>query len=249
MRDLSGLDKYVSNPSPTTVLIIVHKHKKLDMRTAFAKTLKSKAVIYEAKKLYDNQIPSFLKKLFQNKKLKIEENAAELMSEYLGTDLSRLNNEVEKIALNLEKGATVDTAIIEKEVGISRDYNLFELQKAIATRNLEKLYRIIQYYSANPKKNPPTMVIGFLYGFYSKLLLLHAMKGQDDKSLMRQLKLKTAFQLREYKQAARNCTFYHTRKAIHLLKEYDLASKGCGVNLNNLKDGDLLKEMLYRLVH
>lgn len=249
MRDLASLESYINQPSLSTVLLICHKHKKLRMNTKLGKLLKEKSLVYESKRLYDNQVPAFVKKYIKSLKLNIDEGAAELLSEYLGTDLGKVVNELDKLAINLEPGSLVDVKTIEDNIGISRSYNVFELQKALAIRDKEKIYRIVNYFAAQPKKNPFVLVVGSLYNFFSKVLIYHGVSKLDEQSILSALSLKSKFFLKDYRAAARTFPYGKTKEIIGILHEYDLKSKGVGMNLTNVPDGDLCKEMIYKIIH
>ena len=163
MKTLKDLQAYCGKPVPTTILVICHKHKKLDTRTKFGKVLKAKAVVFESSKVYDNQIGAWIEDYLQTKKLRVEPNATELMAEYLGTNLSKVANELDKLVINLAEGSTITPQIVQDNIGISKDYNVFELQDAIGVRNVLKANRIINYFIANPKKNPLVVVVATLY--------------------------------------------------------------------------------------
>ena len=247
MKALSNLQPYIERAVPTTILVICHKHKKLDARTKFAKSLKANAVLFESKKLYDNQVPDWISDYLKNKKLKINPNAAQLIAEYLGTNLSKIANEMDKLAINLPEGTTIDEKHIQDNIGISKDYNVFELQKALGQRSVLKANRIIQYFISNPKKNPLVMVIGTLYNYFSKVYMLHFLRNLPDRELSSALKLRSEFFLKEYKFTARNYNLSKTKDVISILKEYDLKSKG--VDRDSTSEGELLKEMVYKIMH
>lgn len=249
MRDIASLEAYIKQPALTTVLVICHKHKKLKMNTKFGKLVKENALVLESKKLYDNQVPGFIKKFIKGLKLDIDDAAAELLGEYLGADLGKVVNELEKLAINLEKGTLVTPKIIEDNIGISREYNVFELQRALAVKDKDKVYRIIRYFTALPKKNPMILVLGSLYNFFSKVLIFHAVSRQSEAEILSALKLKSKFFIKDYRAAARNYPYAKTLAIINILHEYDLKSKGVDVNLTNMADGDLYKEMIYKILH
>ncbi len=247
MKSLQGLQPYIEKAVPTTILVVCHKHKKLDARTKFAKSLKEHAVLFESKKLYDNQVPDWIADYLKNKKLKINPNASQLIAEYLGRDLSKIANELNKLEINLQEGTTIDEKHVQENIGISKDYNVFELQKALGQRSILKVNRIIQYFVANPKKNPLVMVIGTLYNYFSKIYMLHFLRNLPDRDLSSALKLRSEYFLREYKLTARNYNLKKTQKVIAILKEYDLKSKG--VENVSTSEGELMKEMVYKIMH
>ena len=199
------------------------------------------------KKLYDNQIPDWINSYLKTKKLSITSNAAELVAEYLGSDLSKISNELDKLAINLPQGTEVQLQHVLDNIGISKDYNVFELQKALGQKNILKANRIINYFIANPRKNPLVMVVGALYNFFSKVYITHFLKNTSDRELATALNLRSEYFLKDYKLAARHYPLQSTEKIISLLKKYDLRSKG--VDNNNTSDGELLKELIFRILH
>lgn len=247
MKGLQDLQLYIEKAVPTTIFVICHKHRKLDARTRLAKSLKAHAVVYESKKLYDNQVPDWIATYLKSKKMTIAPNAAQLIAEYLGTDLSKIVNELDKLVINLPAGTAVNEKHIQDNIGISKDYNVFELQRALGTRDVVKANRIINYFISNPRKNPLVVVIGTLYNYFSKVFILHFMKHDADRDISKALKLRSDYFLKEYKIAARNFNLPKTKKVIHLLKEYDLRSKG--VDNDSTSEGELMKEMVWKILH
>jgi DNA polymerase III subunit delta len=251
MKSLSELAVYAENPMNTTIFVICHKHKKLDLRTKFGKTIAANAVVFEAKKLYDNQIPDWIIAQCETKKLKIEMPAAALMAEYLGTDLGKIAGEIDKLTLNLAKGTTVTENHIQEYVGISKEYNVFELQKAIATRDMARIARIMQYFSANIKKNPLIFTISSLFGFFSKVYMVHSLKAQgaSEATMLKELDLRSEWFLRDYKAGAMNYTAGKTVAIISLLRAYDLKSKGVDMDLTHTGEEELMKELFFKILH
>ena len=249
MRSLKELQSYVQQPADTTVLVICHKHKKLNLNSSFGKALKSKAVVFEAKPLYDNQVPDWIAHHLKSRKLKIDPLAANLVAEYLGKDLSKVANEMEKLVINLQPGTTVDEKIIEEYIGISKDYNIFELQKAIGKREVLKANKIVHYFASNPRKNPVQVVIGSMATYFAKIYTLHFVGKKAEKDILEALKLRSAFFLREYRNAARNYSVEQTERALCLLKDYDLKSKGVDYNTVGKEDGALLRELVWKILH
>ena len=247
MKTLSDLKLYVDKPVPTTVLVICHKYKKLDMRTAFAKALKKNAVIFESKRLYDNQVPAWIGDYLKQKKFGISPEATRLVAEYLGTNLSKIANELDKLAINLPQGSKISEQNIQDQIGISKDYNVFELQNALGQRNVLKANRIVNYFISNPKKNPFVVVIGTLYNFFSKVYMMHFLKTSPDREVASTLKLRSDYFLKDYKLASRNYKPQKTKEVIAILREYDLRSKG--VNNDSTPSGELLKEMVWRILN
>lgn len=247
MRTLKELLPYIERPVHTTILVLCFKHKKFDGRTKFGKLVKQKALIFESKKLYDNQIPDWIQSYLKDKKLSISPANAALIAEYLGENLSKVSNELDKLAINLAPGTEVNEKHIQEQIGISKEYNVFELQKALGTRNVVKSNRIINYFISNPKKNPLVVVVGTLFNFFSKVYLTHFLKNSSEREMMEKLGVRHAFFLKDYKLAARNYPYQKSQNVISILKEYDLKSKG--VDRVNATEGDLMKELVFKILH
>ncbi len=244
---LKRLQNYVEHPLSSTVLLMAHKHKKLDMRTGLGKALVKHAVVFESKALYDNQVPDFIRNWLKENKLTIEQAALDLMVEYLGTDLGKVINELEKLKLNLTEGASINAELVEKYIGISREYNVFELQKALASKDILKANRIVKYFSENPKDAPFVMVISSLYGYFSKVFMFHFVKNQSPAEQVKALALRSEWFLKEYNMAVKNFPRPKVENIIGLLREFDLKAKG--VNSDGVPEGQLLKELVYKILH
>lgn len=248
MKDLKELAKYVSAPTPSTVLVICHKHKAFNKNTKFGKLLKEKAVFFEGKKLYDNQVPEWIQNHLKSLKLKISPQTSALLAEYLGTDLSLVARELEKLSLHLDSGTEVTSAHVEEHVGISREYNIFELQKALAQRNLNKVTRIVKNFMSNPKKNPLIMVIASLSSFFTKVYLYQFVKNKSDQEAQKALNLRSSWALKDYRAAVRNFDLDKTENVLTTLLEYDLKAKGVNYNSVGKEDGELMKEMIWKIL-
>jgi DNA polymerase-3 subunit delta len=249
MKGLTELQAYIEKPVPSTILCICYMHKKFDARTNFAKVLKQHAVVLETKRLYDNQVPDWIIQFGKGHELTIGPAEAGLIAEYLGADLSKVANELEKLALNVPKGANITRAHIEQYIGISREYNAFELHRALAARDWPKAFRMVQYFAANPKKGPMVLIIGSLYGFFSKVYMLHFLGGVPEKQQIKQLGIGNAFFLKDYRLAARHFNRSQTEQVLALLREYDLKTKGVDLNTTSVPEGELLKELVWRIVN
>ncbi len=247
MKTLVNLQKYVERPTSSTILLIVHKHKKLDMRMAFAKALVKNAVVMESKPLYDNQIPDWIRNYLKEIQLMIDANAAELIAEYLGTDLGKIANELDKLRLNLPPNSTVNVKQVQDNIGISKDYNVFELQKALSAKNILTANKIVQYFARNPKDAPFVVVISNLYNYFSKVYMLHFLSNKPDKEVLYVMGLRSDFFLRDYKMAARHYNPFKTEQILGFLREYDLKSKG--VDADGTDAGELLKELVFKILH
>lgn len=243
MRDLLKLEAYIDKPLESTILVVAHKQGKIDGRSKMAKLIKDRGVILSTKKLYDNQVPSWAEAYVRGQGLAISEKACVLLADHIGNDLSRIANEIDKLMVNLPAGKKIDENDIEKYVGISKEYNVFELQNAIGQQDMQRTMRIINYFSANPKAGPIQMVIPALYNYFAKINLLFGIKG-GEKEMASALGVHPFF-LKDYTAAARKFGPAGTEKAILLLHEYNLRS--IGVNDSGNEDGELMKEMVCRM--
>lgn len=237
---------YLKNPVKSTILVFAWKHGTPDGRKAFAKEIKKAAVFFESKPLYENQVAAWVRNWLSQKKYKIDEQAAELLAEYTGTDLSKVANELEKLIINKQPGETITTTDIETGIGISKDFNVFELSNALGNKNKTKAYQIVNYFVANPKNGPLVLILGTLQGFFSKVYLAHQNKSLGDKEMASALKVAPFF-IKDYKTAARNYNERKLEEVFYTLEEYDLRSKG--VNNNSIREGELLKEMISRILN
>jgi DNA polymerase-3 subunit delta len=249
MKTIADLAGYMENPMPSTLFVVCFKHKKYDMGTKFGKILKAKTLAFESKKLYDNQVPDWINSYCKSKKLSMEATAANLLAEYLGTDLGRITNELDKLALNLPAGATVTTNHVQEFVGISKEYNVYELQKAFATRDKAKIARIQQYFASNIRKNPLIVTISSLFSYFSKVYMLHFLKNASDAEMVKSLELRSEWFLKEYKLALNNYSLAQTMQIISLLKTYDLRSKGVDTDTTNTGEEELMKELFWKILH
>jgi DNA polymerase-3 subunit delta len=240
------LAKYVARPVPSTVLVFNYKYKKLDARTSLAKALDKSAVLVETKKMYDNQLPGWVKGLFKERGHDLTDKAVAMLCESIGNDLSRMANEVDKLLINFPaKGKPIDEDAIATYVGISKEYNTFELQSALAKRDVVRANRIVHYFAANPKSNPVIPIIALLFGYFAKLLLVH---GSSDKSkpAVAQLLGVNPYFVDEYLLAVRNYPVHQVVKIIGHLRQADLHAKGIG---GDLEDGEILKELVFKVLH
>ncbi|MEL6918258.1 MAG: DNA polymerase III subunit delta [Bacteroidota bacterium] len=244
-RTIDGLSSYVEQPQMSTVLVICYKYGKLDKRKKLYKSVQKNGILFESKKLYENQVSEWIRKVLLGKGYRIAPKAAILLVEFLGTDLSKINNELEKLLLVLPKETEITAADIEENIGISKDYNNFELKKAIGERNIIKATRIINYFAQNPKDNPLVVTITLLHTFFSQLLNYHGLQDHSPRNVASVLGVNPYF-VGEYQTAARN---YPMKKVSHIishLRELDL--KGKGVGAQNISHADLLKELLVKII-
>lgn len=247
IRNIEDLAIYAENPLGTTILVICYRGKTLDKRKALAKKLQKNHVLFESKRLYDNQILPWINAKLKEENYSIETKAAIMLVEYLGTDLSKINNELTKLQLVLPKGTKITPSHIEENIGISKDFNNFELQNAIGKRDIAKTLQIVRYFEANPKDNPFIVTLSVLYSFFSKLLLYHYIaKGMDERTLAQKLGVHPFF-LKEYRQAAQNYSIKQVVEAISLLRIYDMKSKG--VDNLSTSEGQLLHELMFKVLY
>ena len=236
---------YFENPLPSTILVLAYKYGTFDKRKKIYKSIAKNGVIFQSDLVRDYQLPAWIEAFVKTKDYKIDPRAAALMAEYLGSDLSKISNEVEKLFLNLAPGTAITTDHIQKNIGISKEYNVFELQKAMVTRNVVKCNQIINYFANNPKANPMVMVMANMGSYFTKLLKYHFLKNKNDAA--KELGISPFF-VKDYEAAARTFDYVKTMDIISLLRAYDLKSKGLDSS-GNTTDGELMKELLYKIIH
>ncbi len=248
LRKIEELLHYVRKPQPTTVLVVNYKYKTLDKRTSFYKLLRDSqdAVVFEAKRLYENKIPKWISSYLSQKKMTIDFVAAQMLVEDLGTDLSKIANELDKLAVLLPQGTKITPEIIEKNVGISKDYNNFELQRALGMRDFNRVFQIVDYFADNQKKHPLQVIISSLYFYFVKVMKVHFAPRKDKNSLASLLGVHPFF-VQEYHTAASNYPPKKITQIIKILREYDLRSKG--VDNASTPPGELLKEMIFKILY
>jgi DNA polymerase-3 subunit delta len=238
-RTIEQLVSYAENPQPTTVLVICYKYKTLDKRKKLYKTLSKQGELFTSKKLYENQVPDWIRRVLKGRGYTIAPKAAQMLVEFIGTDLSKINNELEKLQLIVSVGTEISPEIIEENIGISKEFNNFELQKAIGERNIKKAYSIAQHFAQNPKNHPLVMTVALLYSFFNKLLKYHALP--DPSAAPKVLGVSPYF-IKDYQVAARNYPMKRVSAIIKGIRVVDMKSKGVGAH--NMSQGDLLKELL-----
>ena len=243
-RTIENLSNYAENPQMSTVLVLCYKYAKLDKRKKIYKAIQKTGLIFESKKLYENQVADWIKKVLAGSGYSITPKAAILLVEFLGTDLSKINNELEKLKLVIPKTKEIDPEAIEANIGISKDYNNFELKKALGERNVLKATRILNYFAQNPKDNPFVLTITLLNSFFTQLLQYHGMKDHNPKNVASILGISPYF-VSEYQIAAKNYPMKKVSAIIADLRELDAKGKGVGANLSQ---EDLLKELLIKII-
>lgn len=245
MRDIDKLEGYIKQPLSSTIFVVSYKDKKLDGRTSLAKFLKKNAEVLTTKKLYDNQLPDWTQDLIASKGYSIQSKALVLLVDHVGNDLNRISNEIDKLMVNLAGRKTITEEDIEQFIGVSKDYNPFELQSALARKDLLQCIRIIQYFEGNPKAAPIQMVLPTLYNLFSKAYLVCGLSSKDDKSVAAALGLNSTFLIKDYLTAVRNYGFEGLESALLLLHHYNL--KSVGVGNSGSGDAALLKELVIKL--
>ena len=245
MRDIEKLESYIEKPLDSTVLVISYKEKKVDGRTKFAKLLKEKGVLLSTKKIYDNQLPQWTEEIVHSHGYEISKKALMLVVDHIGNDLSRIENEIEKILVNLGSRKTINEDDIEEYIGISKEFNVFEFQNALATKDLANCMRIVQYFEANPKAAPIQLIFPSLYSFFSKLYMIHGLNNRDEKAVASSIGVNPFF-VKDYLQAVKMYSFPQVERAILLLHQYNLRS--VGVTDIGTEDASLLKEMVYKMI-
>ena len=244
-RTIEKLTAYAENLQPTTVLVVNYKYKKLDKRKGLYKAItKNGGLVFESKKLYDNQVPDWIRSILKGQGYDISPKAAQMLVEFLGTDLSKVNNELNKLKIIFPKGTQITPEHIEENIGISKDFNNFELRKAVGERNVVKAHRIAKYFADNPKDNPMVVTVALLFNFFSQLLHLHGMTDKNPRTVASALRVNPYF-VNEYLTAARNYPMKKVSAIIATLREFDVKSKGVGANA--VPQGDLLKELLVKI--
>lgn len=236
---------YCEKPLQSTILVICHKYGKYDKRKKAYKLMEKNGVVFESAAIYENKVPAWIEDFVKAKNYHINPKASLLLAEYLGNDLSKVANELEKLMLNIAQGQEIGTKEIQENIGISKEFNVFELQNALARRDVLKANQIINYFEANPKANPIVLVMGNLYTYFSKILKYHYL--QDKSQAARELGVNPYF-VKDYEAAARNYSWQKVFQVISVLREYDLKSKGVD-STGNTEHGDLMREMVWKIIH
>jgi DNA polymerase-3 subunit delta len=247
LKKLDELAFYLEKPLLSTILVFSYKYKTIDKRTKLYKLLESHGVYFESPRIRDYLIPAWIERYLMLKGIKTDPSASAMLTEYLGTDLHKIVNELDKLIITLPAGNPfITTALIEKNIGISKDYNIFELQKAIGEKNILKANMIVHYFANNPKDNPITLSIGSLFGYFSKLLTFHYLTDKSKNNVASVLKINPFF-VKDYENSASKYNVAKTVQIISLLRTYDMRSKGyCDPGTD---PGDLLKELVFKILH
>ncbi len=246
IRKIEDLEPYVKNPLTSTILVINYKYKTLDKRKTFPKLIDQKGILFESKKIYDNQLPNWIISYLKNQQYTIAPQAAAMLSEYLGADLGKVANELDKLIISLPAGTQITPDHIEKNIGISKEFNVYELQNALGERDLLKANRIINYFGANPSGSGTPVIVSSLFSYFSKILNYHFLEDKSQNNVASVLQVHPFF-VKTYVTAAKNYNIRKLVEIISILREYDMKSKGWG-NVS-ASQADMLKEMTYRILH
>ena len=240
------LKKYVENPVESTILVFAHKHKKVDSRKKVFKTLDKAKMLFHSEPVKDYNLAKWIDDEARNLQIKLAPGISQLLADYLGNDLSRIANELNKMKLVLKDGEVLDGKLVETHIGISKEFNVFELQKALGKKDANTAFKIAYYMGKNPKTNPIVMTIGNLYNFFSNVVLYHTVSHQSPPTIASELGINPYF-VKDYAEAARLYPLKFATRIISVLREIDLKSKGLGAV--NMDEGELLKEMVYKIIN
>jgi DNA polymerase-3 subunit delta len=245
VKELDRLESYIEHPLPSTIFIVAHKDKKLDGRSRLSKLLKSNAVVVTTRKLYDNELPEWVTDLVRAKGLDIRSKALNMLVNHIGNDLQRIENEIDKLRINMGTRTQIDEDDIERFVGISKEFNVFELQAAIVQRDITAALHIINYFSSNPKAGPIQLLLPTLFSFFSKLYVAFSSPSRDEQSIGGLLGLRP-FMTRQYLVAMQRYDFKEIEEALILLEQYNLLSVGIG--RGDADDASLMRELLLKIM-
>lgn len=246
MKTLKDLSDYAKRPVPHTILVLVHKHKTFDKRLALAKALTDQ-VVFESKKMYDNQLPAWILGYARSIQLGIDDKMAQILADYLGNDLAKIANELDKLALSQGRGVKISLEVIQDQIGISKEFNVFELQKALGEKNKAKSFLIAKYFADNPKENPIQVTVINLFSYFQKALIAAQYQSEGDAVLQKKLGLTTSFFVKDYRTVARHFSLAKIRSILMRIRTTDVESKG--VNNKSKDDGQLLTELIYFILN
>lgn len=244
--ETEALKKYAENPVESTILVIANKYRKIDSRKAFAKLLAKNKMLFQSDKIRDYEVAKWISEECAAMKIATKPHIPVLLSEYLGTDLSRIANELNKLKIILKDGEILDEKLVEMHIGISKDFNVFELIKALGQKNSGNAFRVAHYLAKSTKNSPFVMIMGNLYNFFSNLIIYHTMAGQPQASMASVMNVNTYF-LKDYAVAAKVYNLKHCTRIISILRETDLKNKGLGAI--NMTEDELLKELVFKILN
>lgn len=245
---IDELAVYAQNPMETTILVICYKNGKVDGRKKLIPAVEKVGVVFESPKLKDGMLPQFIADYLRRKQVSIEERACLMMAESVGADLNRMAGELDKLVLALPTGQMrITPDLVEQHVGISKEFNLWELRTAVSNKDVAKVNKIIFYFDQSPKANSPVATVAMLFNFFAQLMLAYYSPDRTERGMMAQLDLRQNWQLREYTTAMRNYTALKTMRIIGKLREADARLKG--INRGNLTDADIMHELFFYILH
>jgi DNA polymerase-3 subunit delta len=246
LKNIEDFEKYIDVIPSTTILVFDYKYKKLDKRRALAKKIDKVGVLFESKKLYDNNIPGWIQGYLSEKGYGITPKAAQMLADFLGTDLHKIRNELEKLIIAVPRARTLNDEDVERNIGISKDFNISELQNALGRRDALKAYQIVNYFGDNTKENPLLVIAIALYNYFTRILKVHYASDPSQNALASQLGVNPYF-VRDYQMAARNYNIADCVRCISVLREFNL--KGVGYNNGETTEKDLYREMVFKLLN
>jgi DNA polymerase-3 subunit delta len=245
-QDINYLEQYLERPVESSILVFCYKYKSVDKRTGLAKALQNKAVFFQSNKLYADKLPAWIGSLAALKKIRLKPQAAQLIAEHLGNDLSRISNELDKLMISIPAGKEIDMEDVMTNIGISKEFNVFELQQALTDRNVLKAHRIADYFANNQRDNPIFMVLGSLGSFFTRILIFHSAQGKPDSEIAQAIGISPYF-LKDYRRAAQLYPKQKAEDIIGYLRDTDMKAKGgAGITFDH---GDLYKELIFRIMH
>ena len=248
VKKIEELSYYLQKPLMSTILVICHKNGVLDKRKKLAAEISKIGVLFESKKIKDAQLPGFIASYLKRKQVDIEPKASEMMAEFVGTDLNRMAGELDKLIITLPAGSRrITPEQIERNIGVSKDYNNFELRNALLARDVLKANKIIKYFEENPKTNPIQSTLSVLFGFFSNLMLAYYAPDKTEQGIANQLSLQPTWKAKEYMAAMRVYSGVKCMQIIGEIRYCDARSKG--VDNASISDGDLLRELVYKILH
>lgn len=248
MKNIDNLSLYLKQPTESTVLVFAHKNGSLDKRKKVAVDIEREGVLLDSKKMREEQLPSFINGYMREKSLTADNKTIQMLAESIGNDLSRMAGEIDKLSIALPQGTVhISPELVEEHIGISKEFNNFELQNAIVNKDVYKANRIINYFAENPKKNPIQMTLAILFGFFSNVMMAYYAPDKSDKGVAEFLGLKSAWGVGDYIKAMRNYKAMHVLEILHLIRLADAQSKGA--NGATIGDGEIMRELLYKILH
>jgi DNA polymerase-3 subunit delta len=248
LKKIEELEPYILKPMESTLLVLCYKYEKIDRRKSLFKNIEKKAVLFESARIYENKIPDWISEYVRKQNYSISAKASYLLAEFLGNDISKIVNEISKLIINVPVHQEITEDYVEKNIGISKDYNVFELQKALGKKDVLKSNQIINYFADNPRDNPLVKVIPLLFSYFSKILVYHHLADKSRNNVAAALSVNPFFVM-DYQQAAANFSSGKLTSIISLLREYDMKSKGVDSSSTSFPDGELMKELVFKILH